>query len=700
VGNPHVNVAIMTTRTLSNVVNGQTIAFNAMIFGYAGHSMVTPHSVMQQVWWTDDKIEYTVTKEFVETRLRPNERERLDKPLAFGDGLTDDTYIEWILEKAKRLFLILADCGVPDQIFAVIDHSWEDDDLPLPLDEIERLALSYETNNQLNHKFYSTQFSYLLRELAKGAHVDYAPNEVLPLEYVQSLPPAVSLQSWSRVHLPRKPHEVYVRRKFSLGGDAVDEELELEFQNDIDTARLVQHDHIAQIWASYTFKGNAFFLTDFVGQHTLKSFIDHRKPAQYQRLPKTERYQLLLGWLHCLADAVATLHQNGLYHGAIRPTNILIDDSNTVAFSDIGSLATFQLDKRSDVQEAYNYDAPETHSSVHPLLTDDVLKKVDSIQSSKQSLSSHGSSEQSLTSSSSRTYHRAKKSRSPNGSLSGFDFGFSRSRSSKKVKKTPTLLPATEKADIFALGCVYLDILTFLLKKKAHDFTKHRSSKMKVVQSRAVNSRTDSSFHGNLEKVGTWMKTLEDTAFDHDDNAFRSIPHVLELIRAMLSQNPGLRPSARDVRDRLLGILLNYSGIADVHCGAHSHDILIRASPASSDAASTVASSLRTASSGSDGAASVRTSMASTVRASSMMHWTLRDSSITESPTLRDSSITESPTLFDDNASIRTISAEPLKIASSPSKTFPPPMEPQTVQFSPGATKRLMPWYRPSSRAS
>jgi len=34
--------------------------------------------------------------------------------------------------------------GVPDQIFGVIDDSWDDDDLPVPLDMVQRLALSYK----------------------------------------------------------------------------------------------------------------------------------------------------------------------------------------------------------------------------------------------------------------------------------------------------------------------------------------------------------------------------------------------------------------------------------------------------------------------------------------------------------------------------------------------------------------------------
>ena len=95
---------------MTNVVNEQTVTLNALIYGYAGHSLVTPHAALQQVWWTEERINEKVTTDFITTRLRPNERQWLDRQVGFGD-LTDDTYMDWILEKARRLFLILAEIG-------------------------------------------------------------------------------------------------------------------------------------------------------------------------------------------------------------------------------------------------------------------------------------------------------------------------------------------------------------------------------------------------------------------------------------------------------------------------------------------------------------------------------------------------------------------------------------------------------------
>ncbi|KAH7412252.1 kinase-like domain-containing protein, partial [Phaeosphaeria sp. MPI-PUGE-AT-0046c] len=572
----------MSARTLTNVVNDQTVALNALIYGYAGHSLVTPHAALQQIWWTEERINQKVTPEFVTSRLQPQERERLTSPVGFGD-LSDDTYIEWILEKARRLFLVLAEVGEAARIFAVVDRSWDDDDLPLQMDDIEQLDLSNRRDNHANSRFYHTQFSFLLRELRDGVHIDFAPNEEVPLEYVQNLPAAVSLQNWSRVHLPKRPQEVYVRRRFALGNAEEPDAFASDFMMDVESARMVEHDHIAPVWASYTAKGTGFIVTPFVGQHTLRTFIDHRNPTQYQKLLKPDRRWLVLNWLHCLADAIATLHQNGFCHSAIRPSNILIDEKNAIAFSDIGSLEIFQKDKRPDPMDVYVYGAPEAHIDPSAFDPGASAAAPTTIPTTKHtsiiSKSSSGSS-------ASNTSQRQKLTKVPSPDFSGFNFGFKKTQPAQKARSR---VHETEKADVFSLGCVFLEIVTFMLKKKPHDFLKHRSSKQKI-NTGGKNSRTDSSFHANLDKVDTWMETLEKASFEHDDDAFRAIPPILDLIRNMLSRAPAVRPTARDVRDKLLDIILHETAIPDIHCGDHKHDI---AYAPSSDGDSSAAS-LRT----------------------------------------------------------------------------------------------------------
>jgi serine/threonine protein kinase len=675
----------MSARTLTNVVNDQTVALNALIYGYAGHSLVTPQHALQQIWWTEERINEKVNHEFVTSRLQPQERQRLNQPVGFGD-LSDDTYIEWILEKARRLFLILVETGEADRIFAVVDKSWDDDDLPLEMDDIEQLSLSNRRDNHANARFYHTQFTFLLRELREGIHIDYAPNEEIPVENVMSLPVAVNLQPWSRMHLPRKPKEIYVRRRFPLGSAEAPDEFEQDFILDVESARMVEHEHFAPVWASYTAKGAGYVVTNFVGQHTLRTFIDHRNPTQYQKLPKPDRRWLVLNWLHCLSDAIATLHDNGFCHSAIRPSNILIDEHNTIAFSDIGSLATFQKDKKPDTMDAYVYSAPETHVSAGPFDPNNSNDPNDPAPSPIVPNTRHASimSKSSSGSSGSNNSQRQKLTKAPTTDFSGFNFGFKKAKSKSSPKKR-SRVHETEKADVFSLGCVFLEIITFMLKKKPHEFVKHRTSKQRT-NTGGKNSRTDSSYHVNLDKVEAWITLLEKASFEHDDDAFRAIPPILHVIRSMLCKAPMLRPAAREVRDKIFDILFENTSIPDIHCGAHKHDAGVATSSYSgSDRASLLTMSTMSSTSSS-------TSDADTIRSGKT-----RVNSILNSYSDR---TTLSGIEEDDSSSIKTL--EPIVTPRDVGKSYdfsreaPIPPSSPTSPISPRSPTSPM-FLRPSS---
>ena len=659
----------MATRTLANTVNPDMIALNATIFRYAGHSVLTPHTPIQQTWWNDDRIEVRVTPDFVSSKLRPESRRQLHSAIGFGDDLTDDTYMDWILSRAKRVFLILVECAAPEQIFGIVDDAWGDDDLPISADEAAYLS---RKDPRLG-KFYTSQFQFLLRQLEEGSHVDYEPDEVIPLEYVHRLPPATALQKWSRVHIPEEPERVYVRRKISFGQSDEEEDISAkeQFLADIKTSRVVQNQHIAPVWATYATKDSAYILTPFLGEHTLKSFIDIRTPTSFQKIEKSDRNLVLLDWFYCLADAVSCLHENGISHTAIVPSNILIDGDNNIAFSDIGSLQTFQMDKRFDSIEYYNYGAPENYPS--PLLDDDdedqqpaLLKtsssrfrlhrrkrsdesKISSSTNTSGGSSGHQSQHRSvgdrgLGSSSTlsidtqATYPPAYRSSTTSASSTSHSGSYrpssikrvtshasnssSPSENSTVIMLPPPVPPKPRKspsswsdtssslgsvislcadntttattstqtptspitpvetemaADVFGLGCIYLDILTFLLKRKPSDFSRHRSAKWsKISKANKLSSpststlgsgstsaalassstggqvrKLDTSFHANLDKVQMWMAKLEHEAFDLEHPAFRAVPPLLEIIREMLCRIPGSRPSAAVVRERV-----------------------------------------------------------------------------------------------------------------------------------------------------
>jgi serine/threonine protein kinase len=623
----------MGTRTLAQVApTAGQIALNAYIYGYGGHSLVTPHAALKQLWWTDERIEAKVTRAFVVSKLRGEERGFLDRPLAFGEGLTDDTYMEWILERAKRLFLILTEIGVPDQIFGCIDDSWDDDDLPVPLENVQSLELAYEEDEALNKKFYDMQFVYLLRELQQGAHIDYGRKEHIPMEYVNTLPPAVSLQAWDRVHFPERPDEIFVRRKFPLNDKETGLKHHKAFLKDVRKAQSLSHEHIASAWASYTSEDSGYVLSDFVSEHTLRTFIDHRTPMQFVRVPLHERPTILLEWMHCLADALAYMHSHGSAHTAIRPSNILIDRNNRIAFAEVGSLRTFQQGKKASKAEAYDYAAPESQIcresvivvSSPPISSKGAFSRIRKMSSGTSSSSSRSSSS---TGSSTRSnsfcatanttpvtpsFSRRNNSITSLASTISPFRNFSRHLSTpssptspftpslhpppsptstitSRVLPKPTVLdPSTlrdlpiatpEMSDIFSLACVYLDLLTFLLRGKITDFVKFRSqcsapthsydsqpgnlasSKTSIYsnsnnsppqqsRSRSHKPRPDASFHAlDPSRLDAWLSHLRAESSKRPEAIFRCVPELLRLCKRMMAQNATVRPTALQVRD-------------------------------------------------------------------------------------------------------------------------------------------------------
>ncbi|ORY55074.1 protein kinase [Pseudomassariella vexata] len=491
------------------------------------------------MWWDTSLIEATVTRQFVCSHLLPEEIERLDRALGFGGGLTDGTYWEWIQDKAKKIFLILVDLGVPDQIFGVIDDAWDDTDLPIALDQVERLALTATRDDRVDRRFYYRQFQYLLHYVEKGQHAVYHDVEVVPIEVVDRRPGAGLNASHSvdKVQLPNRPGEIFSRRRIPVGtGNGV---LPYEeFLYEVNSTKNVQNDHLKSYFASYTHQGFGYVLFTPASDYSLKSILASL-PAPLKALPKNNRRLRVMNWVHCLADTLCYLHNRGRSHGNIRPSTILFNTENHVFFTDISRLRSEALANSSDKaafdKESYDYAAPEQW--FRPTACSSAPHRKSILYSPVPASPENGSF----------SINRNTDMPSPASILS---------------TPNPHLNP--QAADIFSLGCVILELLSMQMKRQTRSFASHRAAKHKTPgRGGAV---LDSSFHKNLSQVESWMAGLAKDASKKDDQVFRGIAPMLKVVARMLSAAPHDRPTAQEVEQRIYNILKECCQIEEPHC--------------------------------------------------------------------------------------------------------------------------------------
>ncbi|KFY14484.1 hypothetical protein V491_06033, partial [Pseudogymnoascus sp. VKM F-3775] len=524
---------------------------------YAAHGAVRnarpvafPNDMM---WWDDERVEATVNRAYVESHLRPDETIRLDQQLEFGDGLTDDTYFEWIVTKAKRIFLILADIGVPDQIFHAVDDSWDDDDLPLQLDQVARLQLRRTKDGRLDRRFFERQFTYFMRHLKLEENLIYEDVEIVPLEPLdrrhvgtQANPTHSDVD---KVCIPGRPDDIFIRRRISLGGGP-GQVTEADFLSGIERMRTRSNQHLVSLWASYIHKSTGYLLLSPIHEWTLASVLTTFPPS-IKILAKRDRRILLLDWMHCLADAVASLHHLGLAHGQIKPSNIFLDMDNKIFLGDVDVFGLEPV-KQFD-QENYDYGPPELSSNINAA-SDEPQHLIDRMRRKSSATSPEPSPRRPLPP-------------SPPASPSDTNIISSTTPFLPAPAAPPSPTGDPSKGDIYSLGCIYLELLTILMKRSSRSFSRHRASNNAQPPRRNA-PPADSSFHHNTAEVESWVSNLAKDARQKEDRLFRGITHLLNLTLRMLSPHPMDRPSARFCEERVYEILTNNSGVEGTHCGS------------------------------------------------------------------------------------------------------------------------------------
>ncbi|KAL9618848.1 MAG: hypothetical protein Q9160_006507 [Pyrenula sp. 1 TL-2023] len=631
--------------------------------------------------WTDQKIDATVNRRFVLDQLKPEEQLLVDTSLAFGHGLTDNTYLDWILERAKRLFLILVDIDLPDQIFGLVDQSYDDGDLPIAFDAVKNLKLSYHPDTALDKRFHKTQFKFLIKSIKEGDHTHYASGDTIPVENLgfRVELPVLGGDSLEKVRLSGIDSKVFAQKKITLGGR--NGASEVNVLREVATLKRLKHEHLVSFYASYATPTTAYVLLTPAAEHTLKSFVQD-PPKTFEALPKLTRREIIVNWPHCLANGLAWLHSHNQHHGAIRPSNIFIDNEYQICLGQFAALELICSQERASEVEAYQYAPPEkwkrsatvqssgsakvsghsggrttrkAPSGKEPAFTFSRPDTSDSRSSGRASAASKspvlpfdrmttnsgsGSSMSPPLSTISEGSGRASSQGAPNSSRTGRTSTRSQPPRSKSSKAKETKLPFrntpsspkpqngisdliqnspispyssssnkssnsgslrtirpdlpnpiavpgsdvraavvqtwdsdeynTFFSDIFALGAICIEILSFFCKRSYANFARHRSAKNRTAG--RGGGLADSSFHANLEQVKSWCKILEDDAKKRakkeDGQAFAAVKPMLAILAQCIERDPEHRAQAGELQEQLSDCIWKYANVRTPHCTA------------------------------------------------------------------------------------------------------------------------------------
>ena len=542
-------------------------------------------------WWTDEKINSGVTREYVTSKLPLDKQSALHRPLAFGDGLTDDTYLDWILDRGKRLFLIFQDLGIPEWIFEAVDRSFDDGDLPLPEEAIAELNLSHGKASSLDKAFFRRQFKYLIQEIQDGSHVDYEADEIVPVEPQGKRPGILTSRNIDKVHVSR---ELHTRRKIAIGGeDGVDK---VHFVLHARALQRLKHPHLISVFASYTQGTYGYVLSTPSLDLTLKSFLDE-PPKAFKSLSKPEKRVLLLRWMHCLSDALAYLHEQGYAHQAIRPSNIFIDPHSRIYLGESAALDALEDATASYDREVYEYAAPEQWQrkpvlqDLEPakiaqhgggrtarrlpknnpgLVTPGLISPGLSNRSSVTTSSSSASNTRSLNSKIAPSPHHSGSTVRPQSATTSSSGSITSTLTKRALVTTfaPVSLPSLFPPDIFSLSTIHIHLLCALFSLASSSHTSSRFSPKSLRSHLSKHNRTagrggapaDSSFHANLKQVDSWLEKVGKEARgrakgDEQQGVWQAVGALTEVVRKGVQRDGNERWKARDEERRIREIV-------------------------------------------------------------------------------------------------------------------------------------------------
>ncbi|GME23883.1 hypothetical protein GTA08_BOTSDO10302 [Neofusicoccum parvum] len=294
-------------------------------------------------------------------------------------------------------------------------------------------------------KVIENQWRVMTREFPQhGQHTDFQPRETVPLNQVSAITtPGPEKKAVDKVRWMGDDKNRVYIRKYFTFERHAEK---LGLLSQIQKVKTLEHPNIAKIVCSYSQGATIGFVTT-QAQLTLEEYLRHPMAAT--------RPGLLLTWINDLTQALAYIHSMDMMHQSIRPNKIVLDGPRII-FTAFGiSTDNASVSPRGSPRSysGTNLTLP-TNNSMRP------LSDAAYVYAAPEVVARHGQG------------HRYRTS-----------------------------------ADIFSLGCVFLEMLTVAKGQTVTNLRGYRA-----------HFSHDQSFHANLDRVSSWRKLLSGLSSGHRDS--------------------------------------------------------------------------------------------------------------------------------------------------------------------------------------
>lgn len=277
--------------------------------------------------------------------------------------------------------------------------------------------------------------------------------------------------------------------------------------NEAEILRKVKHRHIVTLHGTYR-QGDVYaLLFEPAATFDLRSYLELTELQKIRQRDLPIDISLLISIFGCLTSALACLHAAGYDHGDIRPENILIHNDRVF-------LSKFSLGLKTETGGTAG-----NSSNLHRFI--DLFGRLGLGRRTEHDVCNNSGHPR------------------PTSTAVG-------QYKPPEWKATQAICVGQPPADIFSLGCVFMEIYTVLKGQRIRDFQKFRADK---------DGKTP--YRDTLPKTLEWLSNL-------DGDEYESKERFQNILRRMIDPNPRERPSAQEVHNVLRQCM---SSDGKVRCG-------------------------------------------------------------------------------------------------------------------------------------